>query len=354
MADGSHENDVATTVAQPLDSIASSALLQTLSDTSTETCVICLDHITQKAIARPCRHDQFDFHCLGTWLQRQQVCPLCKGHVDSVRFGINEENKQGSQIFYLPEPELPPPGRQSVASPSASFDRRARFATLHSRNTRRHRSTRARNDGPNDTGTLDFRKQVYQRRLYSLHVGTNRLSRYRNLTPDSFAKDQPWQSRARMWIRRELGVFDFLNSASTVDSPGNSGSSSTADRRAGNAGFLLEYIIAILKSIDLKGSSGQAEELLKDFLGRENARLFLHELESWLRSPYEHLRDWDRAVQYSIPAESGQEGGEAMSRSSSVSVPPRQRPRDHSAATVPEWFSDRFVLQRENHRDRPS
>src|SRR6202012_6025783 len=70
------------------------------------------------------------------------------------------------------------------------------------------------------------------------------------------------------------------------------------NRRANNAEFLLEYIIAILRTVDMKGSAGQAEELLRDFIGRDNARLFLHELQAWLRSPYIYLEDWDRHVQY--------------------------------------------------------
>lgn len=97
-------------------------------------------------------------------------------------------------------------------------------------------------------------------------------------------------SRAKRWIRRELSAFKFLDPSST--SYGNS------DRRTSNAEFLLEYVVSILKSIDLRGSSGQAEELLKDFLGRENTRLFLHELEAFLRSPYEKPEDWDKHVQY--------------------------------------------------------
>ena len=62
--------------------------------------------------------------------------------------------------------------------------------------------------------------------------------------------------------------------------------------------FLLEYVVAILKTLELKDSSGRAEDLLAEFLGRENARLFLHELESWMRSPYQELGDWDRVMQY--------------------------------------------------------
>lgn len=134
------------------------------------------------------------------------------------------------------------------------------------------------------------RQNVYRHGLYSLHVGSNRLSRFQQLTARDFAQDPELLSRARKWIRRELQVFEFLNVDSTHRSPRGA--------NINNAEFLLEYIIAILKTVDLKASGGQAEELLRDFLGRENTRLFLHELQAWLRSPYMALDDWDRAVQY--------------------------------------------------------
>ena len=89
-------------------------------------------------------------------------------------------------------------------------------------------------------------------------------------------------------MRRELQVFQFLNS--------NAEGGERVARRASNADFLLEYIIAILKTVDVKGSP--AEDMLQDFLGRDNTRLFLHELKAWLRSPYTKLEDWDRHVQY--------------------------------------------------------
>jgi hypothetical protein len=88
-----------------------------------------------------------------------------------------------------------------------------------------------------------------------------------------------------MFLRRELQVFSFLNTA--------------AAPRGGNREFLLEYIVAILKTNELKGASGHAEDLLTDYLGRGNAKLLLHELEAWLRSPYTTLGDWDSHVQYS-------------------------------------------------------
>lgn len=41
--------------------------------------------------------------------------------------------------------------------------------------------------------------------------------------------------------------------------------------------------------------------MLVDFLGAEHARLFLHELRTWLRSPAIGLAAWDREVQYPDP-----------------------------------------------------
>ncbi len=61
---------------------------------------------------------------------------------------------------------------------------------------------------------------------------------------------------------------------------------------------MLEYIVTILKSMDMQGSDGQAEETIREFLGRDYTRLLLHELRAWLRSPCQSLSEWDRMVQY--------------------------------------------------------
>ena len=39
-------------------------------------CVICLESVSERAVASPCRH-LFDFLCLATWLQQRATCPLC-------------------------------------------------------------------------------------------------------------------------------------------------------------------------------------------------------------------------------------------------------------------------------------
>jgi len=136
------------------------------------------------------------------------------------------------------------------------------------------------------------RRHVYRRKLYSLHVGSNPLSGHRDVSPTQIAHSPSLQSKARTWIRRELRVFNFLH----TDPDG--GPSDAGATTSSNAEFLLSYVVALLKKVELKGSNGHAEDLLTEFLGRENARLFLHELNAWMRSPHTKLDQWDREVQY--------------------------------------------------------
>ncbi|KAL8959855.1 MAG: hypothetical protein Q9193_003349 [Seirophora villosa] len=194
-----------------------------------------------------------------------------------------------------------PDGCETYVVPQRSYQAQTTTSSLD--NTSRTRRTGSsvwtgrrprRNARPRPRVSPDValirRRHIYARGLYSLHVGTNRLSRFRDLSPQLFSRDAELVSRARKWIRRELQVFEFLQ----VDGAEEEG----VTRRANNAEFLIEYIVAILKTVDIKGSGGQAEDMLQEFLGRGNTQLFLHELKAWLRSPYTSLDDWDRHVQY--------------------------------------------------------
>ncbi|KAL4936381.1 hypothetical protein BDV06DRAFT_205164 [Aspergillus oleicola] len=257
-------------------------------------CVICLEPISEPAIAVPCNHANFDFVCLVNWLEQRRNCPLCKSNVSSVKYDL--ERPDGAKTYQLPD--LPPPTEISSTWHIHPHGR------PHHQTPRRPRRTRTPPRQSLDNPILR-RQQVYRNRLYSLRVGSNRLSQYREFTPDMFNRDEELVSRARKWIRRELRVFEFLqpdtqsdSSSSSAASMNRPGQQRLENRRGNNAEFLLEYIIAILRTVDIKGSAGQAEELLRDFLGRDNASLFLHELQAWLRSPFSSLEDWDRNVQY--------------------------------------------------------
>ncbi|KAJ9658936.1 hypothetical protein H2201_007586 [Coniosporium apollinis] len=263
---------------------------RTTSISTHDACVICLSPVSERAITVPCNHTAFDFLCLVSWLQSHPRCPLCNAQVTAVQY-----DWCGPEDYKTYVVEAPAVTQKAASAPPHA--RSGNGAWSGARNSRPYRPRRPRNNEATVTPDTAFlrRRAVYRNKLYSLHVGSNRHSRYRDFTPASFAADSNLQSRARAFIRRELRVFEFLDPLAQ--------SATAANRRANNAEFLLEYIIAILKTSAPKG--GHAEDLLQEFLGRENARLFLHELEAWLRSPFRRLEDWDRHVQYAsnIPDE---------------------------------------------------
>ncbi|KAM5430868.1 putative RING-type E3 ubiquitin transferase [Microsporum canis] len=236
-------------------------------DDQGEPCVICLDKVEKAGTAIPCKHANFDLQCLLIWLGQRPACPLCQAAVTGVKY---EE-----KIVWIP---TSPPAASKEGGPSLRHIRRQRI---------QHSGPRARVEV--DSALLR-RRHVYRHQLYSLRVGSNRYSRYRELTPRMIDRDGNLLSRARRWIRRELQVFTFLNQPDQ--------DRERAGVRIGNPEYLLEYIIALIRTVDMKGSAGQAEELLRDFLGREYASLFLHELQSWMRSPFETPREWDATIQY--------------------------------------------------------
>lgn len=246
---------------------------------SEDCCVICLERVSEQAQANPCQHKSFDYLCLLSWLEQRTTCPLCKAEVTSVHYEITEDKKY--RVYNVNKSNSVGRASPQISIRGANRGRRGQYRSRPSCTPRPVQT-------PDEA--LLRRRYIYRHQLFSLHVGSNRLSRFRDLTPQLFSSDAELISRARKWIRRELQVFEFLSL--------NAPDSSNTTRRANNAEFLLEYIIAILKTVDTQGSSGQAEEMLQEFLGRENTRLFLHELRAWLRSPYTSLDDWDRAVQY--------------------------------------------------------
>jgi hypothetical protein len=276
--------------------------VQAQTDSQEDCCVICLERLSEQAVAQPCKHDSFDFLCLISWLQEQPFCPLCKTAVKTVQYNFVGDS---SKTYIVPA-KAPAPEHNS----QTNFFPRAR------RPNRSRRSDISRFLQTPDEALLR-RRYIYRNSLFSLHVGSNRLSRFRDLTPQLFSSDAELVSRARKWIRRELQVFEFLN-------PNNV---SGSDRRASNAEFLLEYIVAIMKTVDIQGSGGEAEEMLREFLGRENTRLFLHELRAWLRSPYNSLEDWDRHVQYNDAAGSKIRDGSSFTQEGRVNTIPRESHR---------------------------
>jgi hypothetical protein len=256
-------------------------------DDSEDTCVICLSSVTERAITVPCNHYTFDFVCLVSWLQERSTCPLCKAQVTAVQYDWRSPTDYRS--YAVPRSHPPSDVHTSRTDQPASLY--APFGL-----PRRPRSARRPYSPPLEDLALRRRREVYRRRLYSYHMGSNHFSGYRDISPQLVTNSPELQSKARAWIRRELHVFAFLHNDSSA-------SSSDAATTSSNAEFLLSYIVSILKMVDIRGSNGHAENLLTEFLGRDNSRLFLHELNAWLRSPYSKVEEWDQNVQYAEESE---------------------------------------------------
>ncbi|CUS10390.1 unnamed protein product [Tuber aestivum] len=228
-------------------------------------CVVCQEAISEKAVASPCGHE-YDYVCILTWMEVKPLCPLCKVVIES-RVSMICGLRGGGEY------ELIQTQHNAPAEPTPSKPILYSSASTH---RRPYRPRRPRSPPP-PSSTILTRRHIYKHALRSSHVGANRLSNHRNFTPATFLASEHLQSRARAFIRRELTTFAFL---------------------ADNAEFVLEYVIAILKSVDLKSASGAAEDMLAEFLGRRNAGVFVHEVNAFLRSPYERAEEFDRWAQY--------------------------------------------------------
>ena len=273
--------------------------VKTNRDNQQRPCAICLADVSELATTKPCAHE-FDFVCIVNWLERSPTCPLCKAKVQTVEY--DQTSRQDIKIYTVQHLATVLPNEGGLSS-VPNRDRRHQLQRGPQRRQHQSRNWHASRTRTTVEDPLSRRKHVYRHQSYSMHIGSNRVSRFQELTPKRFRDDIELVSRARKWIRRELQVFEYL----AKPCEGTAWSESHT-RRVRNPEYLLEWIIAMLKSVDIKGSSGQAEDMLQEFLGRNDARLFLHELRAWLRSPYNHLQDWDRHVQYNETLEPQSDG----------------------------------------------
>ncbi|KYK60791.1 hypothetical protein DCS_01929 [Drechmeria coniospora] len=246
-------------------------------------CVVCLDPITEFCQLHPCRHHNYHFGCIDEWLSIGPGCPICTSRVSRIVHG--------------------PIGQQRTteyrSSPTSTVVPRAAAAF------------RGRAPQPQtvlswslEPEGLPFRRHVYRHLRYSKHVGANRTSGYREVTRDMFCDlrlGRPLLDRARIFLRRELRVFAWLTTPETdslVPFAGEDGGFFRRRRMRITVERMLGHIVVLLQRLEIRGSDGSLEDDLTSHLGRENARLLLHELLSFLRSPYVTLAEWDRNVQY--------------------------------------------------------
>ncbi|PHH62049.1 hypothetical protein CDD81_7605 [Ophiocordyceps australis] len=271
-------------------------------------CVICFQAITQPCFLKPCGHHEFDHHCIGRWLQYEYSasecsrrslarCPICRENIIDIAASPSQVG-QGKQITQtMPFGHVP----SRRGNHSSNYRRSTWFRSDYAESRRRQRCTRR------ERASLDFRRTVYSHSLYSLHMGSNPLSGYREISRQRFQTEMQLQNRARAFLRRDLRAFSWLTTPDTdedsawpIDSSPAPPSGAQRPRLALEK--LVSHIMRLLLVFEIRGSDGHLEDDLATHLGRANAKLFIHELHSFLRSPCHRIEDWDRMVRYDTDA----------------------------------------------------
>ncbi|POR38871.1 Putative RING finger protein C16G5.03 [Tolypocladium paradoxum] len=305
-------------------------------------CVICLDATTDPCMLFPCGHRCYHYTCISQWLNITPQCPLCKATVSRVVHG--PVGRQQTREYHPSGAPPAAPSRSTAPIPNPA----PRYAPLPLSSFQFGPAPgNFLAPRPDEPAGLEFRREVYRLLRYSMHVGANPMSGYREVTRAMFGRDVHLHARARTFLRRELRVFGWLSTPDAdnlVPLQGESLYSFRDRKRAITVERLLGHILRLLQHFEIRGSDGSLEDDLTTHLGRENTRLLLHELHSFLRSPHSSLEDWDRDVQYADAPEPGHgladEGADASGGQGPA--PPRCG-RDRYASTR---YRDRYRRRR--------
>ncbi|TFK51182.1 hypothetical protein OE88DRAFT_1658973 [Heliocybe sulcata] len=262
-----------------------------------EHCSICLQSFEDRTVIPTCSHE-FCFECLLVWTEQSRRCPLCTQPLGD--YLIHKlRSKYDYQKHYLPPLRSTSPAPLRALSPrrSAAVRRTVRREREWGRRARRERE-----EADAFERAISRRRWLYEHDLYAKHVASNPYTRYRpHPTPAQFSASPDLQSRASIFVRRELRIWPNLD-----------------------VEFLTTFIISLMKSIDIRSES--SIKLLAEFLdmgqpyvtgGRyRNAEHFAHEVYSYIRSPYRDLAVYDTVVQYDSPED--------------VPLPPQDEPQHGS------------------------
>ncbi|KAM3456412.1 hypothetical protein MY3296_001691 [Beauveria thailandica] len=293
------------------------------SDDSDNRCVICLDNVSDPCELGPCGHHSFDGGCIDTWIAVRPRCPLCKAVVHEIIRGPH--GLPGRPVTRLPTPaelfraRYPPASSSPRGSASASSSSSSpssppsSSSSSSSRRGRRPRYTPAdfvaagaayartaaaaaarlpTTPTPTTSIAIRNRRDVYAQGLFSLPVDSSdsaaavRAASHDVTTTRAparfFLREPHVTTRARAFLLRELRVvFDYVPAV--------------------RAAFLADHVASMFRSardVEELAAASELHILLAADLGGSAARLLMHELKAWLRSPYASLEEWDAAVRY--------------------------------------------------------
>ncbi|KAL1923408.1 uncharacterized protein VTP21DRAFT_8388 [Calcarisporiella thermophila] len=250
-----------------------------------ETCSICLQIYQDKSLLNSCFH-AFCFACILQWIEyaRRARCPLCVQPFEYILHDVKSELDY--KKYWVPEFKTESELRQPID--------RSRRPNQYRRFQRRWQEPiEERQLSKTQQEAVERRRYIYRHKLFAMHIGSNRYSKYREVSPTYFSSHPEAIRRLVPWIRRDLQAI----------------------LEEENAEIVREYVIAVLKTHDLRTES--ALELLRPFL-EPYTEHFVHELVAFARSPLE-IRAYDITVQYNEPIEIIRSESLPRSRSSSIS-----------------------------------
>lgn len=247
-----------------------------------ECCMICLGSpMKDRTVLPNCGHSNFCFGCIYRWSHQSRKCPLCVRDFTHLVHDIHSD--RDFSRFFLRPLDATAPAPPPYASPSTSARDNGRRNYVRRGGASAFDSLRQGEGEQADEPDIQFRRAVYRRSAYALHVGSNKFTGFTPPpTPIEFQTSAGLRARARGFVLRELGVWRHVS-----DMP---------DQRR----WVTSYLVEMAQYIHL--GSDAAVQLWSDLCSVPPpvAQHFLHELQHFLRSPFKTVQMWDRHVRYPI------------------------------------------------------
>ncbi|KZT35966.1 hypothetical protein SISSUDRAFT_1008095 [Sistotremastrum suecicum HHB10207 ss-3] len=195
-------------------------VLERVSDTEPENCIICLQPITDNVVLPACGHRGCCFQCMLLWIATSSTvasghgkssrrCPLCNTPIGNhIIHGIR--GQYDFERHWLAPPSSP------TARPSTSNETHADNASVRTGQIGPRRGItrvdRRQQVVDELERAIERRRHIYRHGMFVKHIASNRHTQYKpTLTPSRFAASPDLISRATKFIRRELRVWNGLD-----------------------------------------------------------------------------------------------------------------------------------------------
>ncbi|CAG2055763.1 unnamed protein product [Timema podura] len=247
-------------------------------------CAICLGKLQNKSFTDSCLH-QFCFTCLLEWSKVKAECPLCKQNFKSIIHNVR--SIEDYDQYHL-RPAEPPRNWVNIALDARAFryrttmlagfrqdEARQHFARLYDPDNPvipSHRRYHLRNRNHRQLASVDFRRSIYARDLWSQPL-PDVTGRYRECSPEFYRNNPTQVHRLVPWLNRELGVV--LNNASHL-------------------ALVLDLILHLITSFEIGSSEFRSRIVL--YIGH-NVDHFIHEFYTFASSPYDMI-GFDESTTY--------------------------------------------------------